>query len=484
MIFDFLILSVPPSSTTQEPKALAYKIRTMASDIEALKKGSGFLHSEITIAPSNISQPQIKLSFPDIGTIKRGLPIPESKKLEVSREENINHQYSKPLISPPPLSPSKPQPFETPIKKPIMPPENYQQQQRQAPPLGLPMEPTTMPYRPSPTPMPPPRPLTQPPIQQQQQPPKLPPLPPLPTFRPNLPPLPPIPSKQGGVSSFPSRKGGRGKLVLIGVISVLILSFVAGEIWWFFLRQTPASEQATTQDILPPPQELQPLLPIEQAPATPEVQIPTEPIATGLLSYDPNTQIVDVANIIKINNELVGDNILAKLIIQKSVTDTTTNESSVTEITTLDEIMKVLKIKIPISVKKELSSEFDVFAFGGNKAFDKTECAKIKNSPTSCYGPRLGMAIKVLDSTKISAPLKAWEKTMVTDLKPLVLSKVGVAASPTFQTGTYQNQTIHYKNLPINTITVEYTLIDDVLIITTSKSAILKAIDSVIITNP
>ena len=97
---------------------------------------------------------------------------------------------------------------------------------------------------------------------------------------------------------------------------------------------------------------------------------------------------------------------------------------------------------------------------------------------------RLGMAIKVLDSTKISAPLKAWEKTMVTDLKPLVLSKVGVAASPTFQTGTYQNQTIHYKNLPINTITVEYTLIDDVLIITTSKSAILKAIDSVIITNP
>ena len=66
----------------------------MAGDIEALKKGSGSLHSEITLAPSNISQPQIKPSFPDIGTIKRGLPIPESKKLEVSKRR----KYKSPIF--------------------------------------------------------------------------------------------------------------------------------------------------------------------------------------------------------------------------------------------------------------------------------------------------------------------------------------------------------------------------------------------------
>lgn len=497
---------MPPASSTtnQEPKnSLAYKIRTMASDIDALKKGAQPLHSEVTIDPKTIPQAnKIKPSFPQIEPLKQAIqaakpPVPEPRKLEINKEEvkvtptpqpkieappiikseEIKTDLSKPLISPPQFSPKISQPFETPIKKPIMPPENLNQQRVQAPPPGLPTEPAA-PQRPT-APMPP-RPLTPSPVQQTS---KLPPLPPLPTQRPNLPPLPPIPAKQS-TAPAPSSKGGKGKLILIGIVSVLIISFVAGEIWWFFLRQQPVTDQASTQDLLPPPQELQPLLPVEQTPSTneaPETVTPTRPV--GLLSYNQSEQIIDVMDIKNLSSESVAENALVKLVIQKSTTDATTGEATTAELATIDELINALKIKIPSTLKKELSGEFDVFAFGGN-TFDKTECEKAKNSSVSCYGPRLGMAFKVLDPAKINPLLKSWEKTMATDLKPIILTKAVINTKSVFQSGIYQDQTIRYKNLPINTITVEYVLVGDTLIISTSKSSILEAIDSVNVTNP
>ncbi len=483
----------------------------MAGDIDALKKGSAPLHSEIKIDPAAIPQiNKFKPSFPKIEPVKQEIkqspPQTEPKKLEITKEdvkpvpppqaikieappiitkreeirkEDINIENLKPLTSPPQFPPKINHPFESPIKKPIMPPENQNQQRVQAPPPGLPTEPTT-PLRPTSAPMPP-RPLT-PPIQQQA--PKLPPLPPLPTQRPNLPPLPPIQARQAGSTIATPKQGGKGKLVLIGIISVLILSFVAGEIWWFFLRQNPSTEQATTQDILPPPQELQPLLPVEETTAptdtATETITPTTPV--GILSYNQSEQIVDVADIKNLNNDVVAENSLVRLIIQQSLTNKTTGESSTSEITTVDELVSALKIKIPTTIKKGLSGEFDVFVFGGN-TFDKTECSKIKNTSSSCYGPRLGIALKVLDAAKINSLLRSWEKTMVTDLKPMILAKAGSSSSAIFQSGIYQDQTIRYKNLPINTMTVEYSLVGDVLIIATSKSSILEAVDSVNISN-
>ncbi len=139
--------------------------------------------------------------------------------------------------------------------------------------------------------------------------------------------------------------------------------------------------------------------------------------------------------------------------------------------------LKILKLKIPVSVSKEFSEDFDVFAFGGN-SFDQDECTKAKNTLETCYGPRLGLAIRVLDAKKAASALKIWERTMSADLKPLILAKAGGSATANFQTGIYEGKTIRYKNMPINTITVEYALSDDIMIITTSKSAIWKAIDS------
>lgn len=249
----------------------------------------------------------------------------------------------------------------------------------------------------------------------------------------------------------------------MAVLGALILTFVVGEIWWFFLREEPSI--VTTQELLPPPQELQPLLP-------PEEMVAVEPegstASVNLLNYDrvetlgPTDLAASVGGIVA-NGELVKIKIIDEL-------------TAETIIPTLDDIIGVLKIKIPAAVVQNLTEEFEIFGFGGN-AFDQNECARAKNTSPNCWGPRLGLAVKATDSASLAAALRSWEKTMTADLKPLVLAKTGTAATSVFQTGTYKNATIRYKNLPLNTITVEYALVDGTLIIATSKSAILKAID-------
>lgn len=455
----------PASSTTLNPANVpAYKIRTMAGDIETLKKGAAPAASSLTLkvqtSATSESPSKIKPAFPRIE-----MPVSPATKKEEAKGE------VRPLISPPPLSTPRPQPFETPIKKPIMPPETNSQPKMAVPPLGLPTEPVSSP-RPG---MPLPRPVTPPPLPP-QQPSKMPPT--MPSARPALPPLPPLPQKPAMPMSQTKSGGSSRKIIWLGILAGVVLIFIGGEIWWFFLRQKPAPTPQSTE-ILPPPQALEPLLPLEET--APSVNIPeTQPTvipASGLLAYDPPTQVTDLADLPKINNETVGENTFVKLIVQKSVADVAVGESS--DINTVDELIKSLKITIPVAVKREFSEEFDIFVFGGN-TFDKTECNRVKNTSAKCYGPRLGLAIKVLDSSRISGPLKAWEKTMATDLKPLILAKTGSATAAAFQTGTYQSQNIRYKNLPLNTITVEYALVDDVLIITTSKSAMLKAIDATV----
>lgn len=272
---------------------------------------------------------------------------------------------------------------------------------------------------------------------------------------------------------------------MIGAVAMLILVFIMGEIWYFFLREKPTPTTISQQEILPPPQELQPLLPpaeelVTEKSATegtpPEISIPTTQPAAGLLNYT-STSVINLAELKTISNASVGEAKLIKLIIKTGETVPLETEATGSEIATLDELAKHLKIKIPLSIKNQSTGEFDVFAFGGN-TFDQDVCAKAKNTAASCYGPRLGLALKIVDPIKAKSALKTWESTLVTDLKPLVLAKVGAAATPVFQTGTYQNQTIRYKNLPLNTVTVEYALAGDILLITTSKNSMLKAIDS------
>ena len=256
----------------------------------------------------------------------------------------------------------------------------------------------------------------------------------------------------------------------MAVLGAAIITFAVGEIWWFFLRGNPGTE--TVQELLPPPQELQPLLPLEEITA-----IPTEEVSLpALLAYN---RTENIESPIKDNIDYLNINPdeIVRLIVKKP----DISGSTVSEPYNFINLTQDLGLKMPLSISQTLSDEFDLFIFGGN-TFDKNECRRAQSQPASCYGPRLGLAVKTTDSIRLAAALRIWEKTMVTDLKGLVLSKIGNAATPGFQTGNYQGQIIRYKNLPLNTVTVEYVLAGDVLIITTSKNSILKALDALTVT--
>lgn len=476
---------MPPSSTTQGQNTLpAYKVRTMAEDIEALKKGTSPSQRTITITPVPVQPTTTLTPKPKEETAARAPMEPTQKVKPVfPKISDANLKAESPLpgvtdITPRDhaLAPSRPvrpqvnQPFNAPISKPMPPlePKNIT-----PPPMDLPVPPQA----PS---APPPRPLTPPPLRSAPPPGPARPMPPLPPATkagPVLPPLPPLPK-----TPLAHTRGGsfNKRILILAALAVALVVFIIGEIWWFFLRTpgTPLPEVVTEQttDTLPPPQELMPLLPANEIQPTASEPVLPEPI----LSYD-RTETVTAegfmpaaisAAIDGFDLDSVAADELVRLVIKPAAPDQDTSEP-----VSLDSIVKGLGLRIPTAVKQNLAGEFDLFVFGAN-TFDEEECSRRGNTVPACWGPRWGLALKTSDPVKTSSALKNWERTMVSDLKPMILAKVGQAASASFLTGTYQGETIRYKNLPLNTTTAEYALADDVLIIATSKNSMLKAIDS------
>ena len=508
------VLTTPQKNST----AYTYKIRTMADDIAALKKGENPTGSAVTMepppkitAPAITPTPQTKIKKeiavpekkPEFKPAFPEIIFTEPKKSEPPRaippigQIKKKEETAKVFEFPgPPPSQARP-PFAGPINPPFQPHQAPQTLEKPRP-LVQKMEPSTQQNFP---PMPP-RPMSPPP--------SLPPLPPLPP-RP-FSPMPPLPTRPitpsspitGGApmnlpsANFPStstppalpplpaisgsRTKKRGMIILLASAAVVVI-FIIGEIWWFFLKPAAAPPTPTneTNNILPPPQELQPLLPPQAT--SPVQETPTLPIA--LLSYD-RTEIVNAGSIspaeiaAAINDfdtTTIGADKLVRLVIKIENTGNSLdqNQPSLNAIATLADIAAGLKLKIPLSIKDELLDDYDLFIYGSSE-FDKEICQTYKNSAPSCSGPRLGLALKTNGEIKINSAAKIWERTMAGDLKTLVLAKT--TSSGQFQTGTYQGQTIRYKNSPISAITIEYSLVNDILIIGTSKSSTLKAIDA------
>ncbi len=214
--------------------------------------------------------------------------------------------------------------------------------------------------------------------------------------------------------------------------------------------------------------------PVQETPTLPE----------ALLTYD-RTEIINVGSIspaeiaAAINDfdtTTIGTDELVRLVIKIENTDNSLdqNQPPFNAMAALTDIAAGLKLKIPAAIKNELSDDYDLFIYGSSE-FDKEICQKNKNTAPSCSGPRLGLVLKTNGETKINSAAKIWERTMASDLKNLILAKT--TSSGQFQTGTYQGQTIRYKNLPTSATAIEYSLVNDILIIGTSKSSTLKAID-------
>lgn len=552
--------STPPTSASTQKAAPAYKLRTMASDIEALKKGvipKAFAVLEktaaaappVSLAPAVMRPP---VSFPDkssqlnnnaaasIPVAAKSKPAFPTKVLtpQIQSVQTFNSNVQPKPVLPPvslpisstptptpspaprpmqpivfktPEHPSIKEPFSAPIGKPFQTAPSFKAPPAQQPkPLSM-SAPPPLPARPFPpqglpsipsaaAPLPPSRPMPLRPL--------TPPPPPFPPARPLTPSssfplpesaapsaifpsiesLPPIPSLPPLPLAPEIIKPRKSKIMILAFLALVVLVFIGGEIWWFFLREKPQiAPAAGTNELLPEPSlenmnNLLPPPPESVTPATnPELEVSGTAEAAAspdLLEFDRSEIItidsIDSVAIAKALSDLrslgLKEDELIKIILQSTSTPAAKVE--------FNDLVGALKLKLPPVVNKMLNSgDFNLFVFGAN-TFDQDICRHNKNNTASCFGPRLGLVFKPSQSTGLASALKSWEKTMVSDLKALILAKIGSPATAVFQTGTYNNQSLRYKNMPLNTITIDYVLRGDLFVITTSKSSMLRAIDA------
>lgn len=254
------------------------------------------------------------------------------------------------------------------------------------------------------------------------------------------------------------------RLILLGVVAASILLFIIGEIWWFFIRPEP-EPTVPTETFLPPPEEIV---------TTPPEEEPTlEPIPAALLNY-AKIEDVEIASassqavlgaLTDFINRPRSEGELVRLVLRST-------DGRIADFQTLE---TALQLAIPIEVSGRFTGEYDLF-LAGKTASDQVACVA-SGLDAECAGPRLGLALRVSNPLTLTPILRAWEQTMATNLQSLIIAKVSVGAG-SFASATYKNVAIRYRNLPLNTTTIDYALAGDTLLITTSKSSMFAAIDA------
>jgi len=102
-------------------------------------------------------------------------------------------------------------------------------------------------------------------------------------------------------------------------------------------------------------------------------------------------------------------------------------------------------------------------------------------------GKRLGLVIKIAEGIDLSADLKEWEVSIperVNEFSVYLGDEILLATTEEFQDNIYNNIPIRYFNLPDPDLSVDYAIIGDKLIITTSKDSMYAVIDALLSTSP
>lgn len=97
-------------------------------------------------------------------------------------------------------------------------------------------------------------------------------------------------------------------------------------------------------------------------------------------------------------------------------------------------------------------------------------------------GARLGLVIQLKEGADLSETLNLWETNIQEDLKALFIGlneqDVLTAATEEFQDNTYNEIAIRYLNFPSSDLSIDYAVVDDKLIIATSKKSMYAAINA------
>lgn len=103
----------------------------------------------------------------------------------------------------------------------------------------------------------------------------------------------------------------------------------------------------------------------------------------------------------------------------------------------------------------------------------------LSNYTLFLYNNRLGIVIEINQGDALLENLRNWENTLVNDLRPMLLTdETLIGFTEEFQDNIYQETAIRYMNFPSPDLSLDYAIISDKLIITTSRESMYGALDA------
>ncbi len=126
------------------------------------------------------------------------------------------------------------------------------------------------------------------------------------------------------------------------------------------------------------------------------------------------------------------------------------------------EVIESLEINIPADVSDVLGEKYTFFLYANEQ------------------GNRAGFVVQIIDHEVLKAGLRDWENTMKEDLELMFLEQeLDESTTEEFQDNIYRDIDIRYLNFPDPSLTIDYAIVEDYLVITTSRESMYVVIDRI-----
>ena len=250
------------------------------------------------------------------------------------------------------------------------------------------------------------------------------------------PPLPKMEELKIPEPSYVPAKSSKRGLILRGIIILLVVLIAAGGLFYWLGRKTPPPTPTPPENeaIMPQPSAL--IISVSE---------------TKIISLAPDKSLFEL-----LKEEAKSEQPIAtfkRIAILK-------NER---EFFSASEVLKNLEVSIPPYALGDFGNDYNLVLY------------------SQVTGKRLGIIIEVQNPENLKEQLGNWETTLLDDFKNFYPTQVpGPRASQTFLNDAHQNVAIRYVNLPTSTLTLNYTILSNFLIIGTSKELIYTIIDKIL----
>lgn len=146
---------------------------------------------------------------------------------------------------------------------------------------------------------------------------------------------------------------------------------------------------------------------------------------------------------------------------------------------TLRQFLQTLKIQAPPPLSS--SEDFALFLYAQG-AEEQKICLESGITSGLCFGNRVGLIIDIPENNVEIAKnaMMEWEPSLVEDVSEIIFAPLQAPNVISFSDGLYLNTATRFINLPIETISVDWMMAENKLIIATSKNAGRKARDNIL----